>query len=78
MVQKVIPFPQKISAPEVIVSRRRRIVVLLGSNRYAMEIAVSARPLGLKPVAVTPTAKEPEMRWQCSSWLLSAEILLYI
>jgi hypothetical protein len=60
MVKKVIPFPQKAAAPEVIVSQRRRIVVLVGSNRYALEIAVSARPLGPKPVAVTPLRRTPQ------------------
>jgi hypothetical protein len=60
MVQKVIPFPQKVAAPEVIASQRRRIVVVVGSQRYALEIAVSARPLGRKPVAVTPLRRNPQ------------------
>jgi hypothetical protein len=60
MGNNVIPFPQKVAAPEVTVSQRRQIVVLVGSKQYAIEIAVSARPLGLKPVAVTPLRRNPK------------------
>jgi hypothetical protein len=60
MGKKVIPFPQKVAASEGIVSQRRRVVVRLGSKQYAMEIAVSARPLGLKPVVVTPLRRNPK------------------
>ena len=60
MTNKIIPFPSEKSSPEPdpIVVRHRRVIVTVGSLRYAIDMTAEARLLRAEPAACKVAAVE--------------------